>query len=63
VIGTADHETLLRRWVAENAHGNVTGRQFQRLAEEVSGRDLTPFFREWLSDRDRPANTAANGLG
>ena len=63
VIGDDDFTTLMRRWVADNAHGNVTGRQFRQLAEEVSGEPLDTFFQEWLADRDRPADTAANGLG
>jgi aminopeptidase N len=62
VIGDGAHVALIRRWVAENAHGNVTGEQFRRLAEDVSGRQLDGFFREWLDERDRPADTAANGL-
>jgi aminopeptidase N len=62
VIGDADFTRLVRRWAAENEHGNVRGGQFRRLAEEVSGEELGTFFQEWLFDRDKPADTAANGL-
>jgi aminopeptidase N len=63
VIGTDRMEVLLRRWVAEHRYGNTSGVAFRRLAEEVAERDLDAFFVQWLDQRDRPANTAANGLG
>ncbi|WP_169738311.1 M1 family metallopeptidase [Patulibacter minatonensis] len=54
-IGDARFTTLLRRWYAEHRAAPTTTRQFTALAEEVAGRDLTPFFRAWLYAHRKPA--------
>ncbi|WKN48034.1 M1 family aminopeptidase [Nocardioides sp. Arc9.136] len=36
---------------------------FEALAEEVSGRDLTAFFQDWVLDADKPAWPEKVGLG
>jgi aminopeptidase N len=63
VIGDARYWTLLRRWVADHRGRNGSTAEFEALAEEVSGRDLTGFFDAWLHSTAKPAPTAANGLG
>ena len=40
--------TLLRQWVANNAGKARDTSDFVKLAEQVSGRDLTEFFNTWL---------------
>ena len=54
-VGDADFFTILRRWADEFAGGNVTTPQFVRLAEDVSGEDLSPLFRTWLFTPGKPA--------
>ena len=54
---------LLRTWLADQRGGNGSTEEFVALAQQVSGEDLTGFFRAWLHDRVAPAPTAANGLG
>lgn len=47
-IGSADFFRLSRRWVQRNADGVGSQREYRRLAENVSGKELGPFFRDWL---------------
>ena len=61
-IGDAAFGQLLRRWVAERAGGNGSTADFESLASEVSGADLSGFFTAWLHTASKPAATADNGL-
>lgn len=54
-IGDAAFFTLLRRWTTQNAGGSVTTADLVTLAEQVSGRDLTAFFRTWVYSAGKPA--------
>ncbi|MFF6778878.1 M1 family metallopeptidase [Streptomyces sp. NPDC012637] len=47
-IGTEAFDRLERRWVSEHLDGTATTADFTALAAEVSGRDLTRFFDDWL---------------
>ncbi|MFJ9809323.1 M1 family metallopeptidase [Streptomyces sp. NPDC101158] len=47
-IGTEAFERLERRWVEDHRDGTATTADFTALAAEVSGRDLTRFFADWL---------------
>ena len=47
----------------QRRHGNAATEDFLALAEQVSGRDLDAFFQTWLVATEKPADTAANGLG
>ena len=62
-IGRAAFGTLLRTWVQQHRDGNASVQEFEDLAGQVSGRDLSGFFDAWLHARSKPARTAANGLG
>jgi hypothetical protein len=53
-VGDADFFTILRRWAAEHAGGNVTTEQFIALAEEVSGENLDDLFETWLFTPGKP---------
>jgi aminopeptidase N len=53
-IGTSPMLHLLHRWTSEHRYGNATIGEFTALAEEVSGRNLTPLFRHWLYQRGKP---------
>jgi aminopeptidase N len=37
----------LKRWQRDHRYGNASWPQFEALAQEVSGKDLTGFFRAW----------------
>jgi aminopeptidase N len=53
-IGTKPMLRLLRTWTVGHRYGSGTIREFIALAEEVSGRDLDPFFQRWLYRRGKP---------
>ena len=46
MVGDKAFFTILRRWVAQNAHGTVSTEKFVRLAERVSGKQLDRLFHE-----------------
>ena len=62
-IGNDEFWELLRTWLADRRGGNGSTEQFQALAELTSGEDLDGFFQAWLYATEKPADTAANGLG
>jgi aminopeptidase N len=45
---------VLQRWVADNVDTSRTSDDFIALTEEVSGRDMTQFFDDWLYATDLP---------
>lgn len=53
-VGTPAFFRILRLWARDNRNGNVTTRDFRRLAERVSGRDLDRLFHDWLVAERRP---------
>jgi aminopeptidase N len=53
-IGDGPFFTLLRTWTATHRHGTATTAQFEALAEEVSGQELTPFFDTWIRSARKP---------
>ncbi len=61
-IGDPQFESLLRTWVAERSGSTARSAAFERLAEQISGEDLSSFFDAWLRTAARPARTADNGL-
>jgi aminopeptidase N len=62
-IGEEKFWQLIRTWLETKAGGNVTSEEFEALASQVSGQDLTGFFTAWLRTPAKPARTADNGLG
>ncbi len=62
-IGRTAMRTLLRTWAAQHRHGTATTQELIALANQVSGQDLTPFFRAWLWRQHKPALPAAKGAG
>ena len=54
-VGGEDFSRILRRWATEHRYGNVRTRQFQALAEQVSGRrHLDGLFDDWLRLDGKP---------
>ena len=47
-VGDEAFFTILRTWVARHSGGSVTTADFEALAAEVCGRDLTALFDAWL---------------
>ncbi|WP_334663018.1 M1 family metallopeptidase [Streptomyces cyaneofuscatus] len=54
-IGAAAFDRLQRAWVRIHRDGTATTADFTRLASGIAGRDLTPFFEEWLYGKKTPA--------
>ena len=53
-VGDQDFFAIMRAWAQDHRYGNVTTQQFITLAEQVSGSDLTAFFRAWLYQEGKP---------
>ena len=47
-IGDDKFFALLKQWYGDHKGGNVTTADFIKLANQVSGQDLTAFFNDWL---------------
>ena len=62
-IGDEKFWLLIRTWLDHKSGGNGTSEEFEALAAQVSGQDLTDFFTVWLRTQTKPAATTANGLG
>jgi aminopeptidase N len=61
-IGATAFRAVLRGWVADHRYQSVTTAEFERYAQQVSGVDLTAFFRVWLHEPGKPAPTVENGF-
>ncbi|WP_073946883.1 M1 family metallopeptidase [Streptomyces kebangsaanensis] len=53
-IGKPAFERLERDWVRAHRDTDATTADFQRLASDISGRDLSGFFRAWLYGEKTP---------
>jgi aminopeptidase N len=62
-IGDEKFWTLIRTWLDRKSGGNGSSEEFEALAAEISGQNLTDFFTAWLRTGSKPAETAPNGLG
>jgi hypothetical protein len=54
-VGDKKFFEILRGWVAQQAGGTVSTREFIDLAESIYKKDLDPLFAEWLSS-GKPAS-------
>jgi CRP-like cAMP-binding protein len=52
-VGEPTFRQILRRFYERHRLQHVTGDDFQRVAEEVSGRDLDWFFAQWIQRTDK----------
>jgi aminopeptidase N len=48
VLGDQDFFAAVRLYLDTYGHGSATTEQFQAVMEDVSGRDLTAFFQQWI---------------
>jgi aminopeptidase N len=53
-IGTKPMLHLLHDWATAHRYGSGTIKEFTALAENISGRNLDPFFQRWLYRRGKP---------
>jgi aminopeptidase N len=53
-IGDGPFFQILRTWVDEHKYGTATTEEFIALAEQISGQDLSDFFRVWLYTPGKP---------
>jgi len=53
-LGDATFFEIMRGWVQAHAQGNATVAQFESFAESVSGKNLAPFFYNWLMRPGKP---------
>lgn len=54
-IGDDAFFPVVTQWQLRNAGTSRTGADLLALAEELSGRDLRSFYRDWILDADKPA--------
>lgn len=54
-VGDTAFFGTLKRWQSDHRHGNASWPQFEALAGEVSGKDLTGFFAAWAHGTTAPA--------
>ncbi|MCQ9130794.1 MULTISPECIES: M1 family metallopeptidase [Streptomyces] len=54
-IGVPAFERLERAWVRNHRDSTATTADFERLAEGISGRELSGFFKDWLYGEKTPA--------
>ena len=53
-VGDGDFFRILRQWVRLNAGANGSTREFIRLSEKISGKDLGDLFDTWLFTPGKP---------
>ena len=46
---------IMSTWIERYAGGDASTAEWIALSEEISGRDLTAFFSDWLFETDKPA--------
>ncbi|MDN4599114.1 M1 family metallopeptidase [Leifsonia virtsii] len=61
-ITPAVFDDVMKTWTTRYAGQSRDTHDFIALAEELSGRDLTAFFQDWLFDADKPAWPATSTL-
>jgi len=61
-ISKSDHKTLLKKWQNKHEYDDAGTKKFIKLAEKVSGEDLTTFFDAWLYSSDKPPATDEYGV-
>lgn len=53
-IGDTAYFAFLTQWQVRHDDGNGGAADFEALAEELSGRDLTAFFQDWIWETGKP---------
>ena len=58
-VGDDDFSAIIHRWARSRAGGHGTTKQFIRIAEDVSGKQLDDLFETWLYTPKKPVVPAA----
>ncbi|MEW6277800.1 MAG: M1 family metallopeptidase [Candidatus Eremiobacterota bacterium] len=62
-VGDEAFFDTVRTYTARFKHGNASSQDFIQVAQEVSGRDLSDFFRRWISESELPDLPATRSPG
>ncbi len=54
VIGDDNFEKLLGEVVNQYAYKSIVTADFERIAEQITGKDLSPFFLQWIESTQTP---------
>lgn len=54
LVGDDTFRRIVRTWAKRHAYGSVVTEDFQKVCEDVSGRDLGWFFAQWVRRGDLP---------
>jgi aminopeptidase N len=57
-VGEEAFFNIVRTWIHDHAGSSATTAQFETLASQVSGTDLTGFFHEWIHSTTTPTMPA-----
>ncbi|MGW4198766.1 M1 family metallopeptidase [Streptomyces sp. NPDC005004] len=57
-VGDDAFFAILKGWPAAHAYGNASVSDFQRYAEQISGKPLSSLFDTWLFEPTKPASPA-----
>ncbi|WP_018686548.1 M1 family metallopeptidase [Actinokineospora enzanensis] len=55
-IGDDKFATLLKQWISTHRDGNATWPEFEAMAAQVAGQDLTRFLDAWFHQASKPAD-------
>ncbi len=54
-LGGRVFDEIMATWISRYDGGDASTADWIALSEEISGRDLSAFFQDWLYDTDKPA--------
>ncbi|MGZ0713146.1 M1 family aminopeptidase (plasmid) [Coraliomargarita sp. W4R53] len=54
-IGDEAFFAVVEQWQVRNTGTSKSGADLKALIEEISGRDITDFYQDWILDADKPA--------
>lgn len=60
-VGDKTFFKILKGWPAQHEGGNARVADFEKYAEKISGKSLTPLFDTWLRTAAKPAKPAFGG--
>lgn len=61
-VGTEAFHAIMLAWQQRYGGGDASTADFIALSEEISGRELSAFFQDWVYDADKPAWPASFAL-
>lgn len=55
--------TLLKQWPADHKGGNATFDEWEAMANQIAGKNLTPFIDAWFRGTTKPAKEFLHPAG